>query len=292
MIDLHIHTNYSDGEKDVEEVLRMCQNKNLEYISITDHNNCSAYYDKALKNNKIFKGVIIKGCEFNVEFQNKSIEILGYNIDTDIIMNWREKYYSIEKIQKNTQGIYNKFLDILDKKGIIYNKNNIRKQKDYKEYIEIPIWEEIIKHPENKDIIGEEYFTISLAKFYRKEITNPNSEYFLNRVGTFPKAKEVVDIIHEAGGKAFLAHPFEYKFEDTIKFINDLIQKVDLDGIECFHPSADEKNMEILVDYTTKNHLYISGGSDYHGSLKHPDIDIGVGRGNLNISKEIIKEWI
>ena len=40
-----------------------------------------------------------------------------------------------------------------------------------------------------------------------------------------------------------------------------------------------------------KNNLYISGGSDYHGSPK-PDIEVGVGRGNLNISKEIIEEWI
>ena len=64
-----------------------------------------------------------------------------------------------------------------------------------------------------------------------------------------------------------------------------------LDGIECFHPSADEEKMQILEDYARKNYLYISGGSDYHGKLK-PDIEIGVGRGNLNISKHIIEEWL
>ena len=49
--------------------------------------------------------------------------------------------------------------------------------------------------------------------------------------------------------------------------------------------------MQILEDYARKNYLYISGGSDYHGKLK-PDIEIGVGRGNLNISKHIIEEWL
>lgn len=291
MIDLHIHTIYSDGDKTVEEVLKMCEKRKLEYISITDHNNCEAYYDEILKNNNIFSGIIIKGCEINAEFQNKAIEILAYNIDTDIITAWREKYYSIDQIKSNTKKIYDRFLNILDKKGIIYNRENIRPQKDEKEYIERPIWEEIVKHPENKDIIGEEYFN-SLGIFFRKEITNPNSEYFLNRVGTFPKVEEVVDIIHQAGGKAFLAHPFEYKFDDTIKFINDLTQKVELDGIECFHPSSSDDNKKnILIDYARKNNLYISGGSDYHGKLK-PDIQIGFGRGDLSISKDLIEEWL
>ena len=291
MIDLHMHTTYSDGSKTVEEILKMCEEKKLEYISITDHNNCGAYYDEKLKNNSIFSGAIIKGCELNAEFQNKAIEILGYNIEPDVIMEWREKYYSIEQINRNTKKIYDRFLKILDRKGIIYNKENIRPQKDITEYIERPVWEEIIKHPENEKVIGEDCFK-SLGIFYRKEITNPNSEYFLNRVSTFPKAKEVVNIIHQAGGRAFLAHPFEYKFENTIKYIDDLRKEVELDGIECFHPSAEEgERIKILVDYARKNNLHISGGSDYHGKLK-PDIEIGVGRGSLNISRDIIKEWM
>lgn len=290
MIDLHMHTIYSDGDKTIEEILKMCEKRKLEYISITDHNNCEAYYDKILKDNKIFHGIIIKGCELNAEFQNKSIEILAYNINPGVIMAWREKYYSIDKIKKNTKEIYDRFLSILDKKGIIYNKNDIRPQKDEKEYIEKPIWEEIVKHQENKEIIGEDSFD-SLRVFYRKEITNPDSEYFFNRVGTFPEAKEVIEIIHQAGGKAFLAHPFEYKFENTMEFIEELRKKVQLDGIECFHPSANEEEMRLLVDYARNNDLYMSGGSDYHGKRK-PDIEIGVGKGNLNISKKLVEEWL
>lgn len=268
----------------------MCEERKLEYISITDHNSCGAYYDEALKNNKIFNGIIIKGCELNAEFQNSCIEILAYNINPDVIMEWRKKYYSIDKIKANTKEIYNRCLNTLDRKGIVYDESNIRPQKDEKELIEIPIFEEIVKHPENKNIIGEEYFN-SRRTFLRKEFANPNSKYFLGRAKTFPNAKEVIEIIHKAGGKSFLAHPFEYKFEDTINFIDDLRKEAKLDGIECFHPSANEEEMQILEDYARKNNLYISGGSDYHGKL-NPDIEIGVGRGNLKISKEIIKEWI
>ena len=53
MIDMHMHTTYSDGDKSLEEVLIKCEYKKLEYISITDHNTCKAYDDKNIRNNKI-----------------------------------------------------------------------------------------------------------------------------------------------------------------------------------------------------------------------------------------------
>ena len=56
MIDLHIHSVYSDGSKTVEKILKMCEEKKLEYISITDHNTAKQYENEALKNNKIFSG--------------------------------------------------------------------------------------------------------------------------------------------------------------------------------------------------------------------------------------------
>ena len=70
MIDIHMHTKYSDGDKTVEEVLKMCEEKKLEYISITDHNTCKQYRDVALHKN-IFTCKIIKGIEMNATFKNK-----------------------------------------------------------------------------------------------------------------------------------------------------------------------------------------------------------------------------
>lgn len=290
MIDIHMHTIYSDGDKTVEEVLKMCEERKLEYISITDHDTCKQYEDEALKNNKIFSGKIIKGTELHAVFQNKNIEILAYNINPSIINEWCEKYYSEDKLKEQQEICRKRLFDICDKHGLIYNESKIRKPKKASEYVERPIYEEVMTHKENHKILGE--FTESFGIFFRKGLANPESSYFMNHIEFRPKYKEVIDIIHEAGGKAFLAHPFEYKFEDTIGFINDLRKEAELDGIECFHPSsADDNKKDILVEYARKNNLYISGGSDYHGNPK-PDIEIGVGRGNLNISKEIIEEWI
>ena len=288
MIDLHMHTIYSDGDKTVEEVLKMCENKKLEYISITDHDTCKQYGDEALKNNNIFSGKIIIGTELNAVFQKKNIEILAYNINPNIINDWCEKYYSEEKLTAQQNICRQRLLDICNKHGLVYDESKIKKPRKISEYIERPIYEEIMTHKENYKILGE--FTESFGIFFRKGLGNPESSYFMNYIEFKPPYEEIIDIIHKAGGKAFLAHPFEYKFKDTIEFINDLRKEKELDGIECFHPSANQEQRNILVDYAKNNNLYISGGSDYHGSPK-PDIEIGVGRGDLSISKEILN-WL
>ena len=290
MIDLHIHTQYSDGDKTVEEILKMCEKKGVEYISITDHDTCKQYEDKVLKRNTIFSGKIIKGAELHAMFQNDNIEILAYNINPNIINEWCEKYYS-EKILKQQQGmLYQRLLNICDEHGLIYNEKSIKKPAKVYEYVENPIYEELLAHDENYKILGE--FAKSFNIFFRKGLANPESSYFMNYAEFRPKYKEVIDIIHKAGGKAFLAHPFEYRFQDITKFIDELRKVTELDGIECYHPSASNNGKrDILIEYARRNKLFISGGSDYHGKIK-PDIEIGVGRGDLNIPKEIVEEWL
>ncbi|MFR2571623.1 MAG: hypothetical protein ACLS90_08055 [Clostridia bacterium] len=159
------------------------------------------------------------------------------------------------------------------------------------DYITIYIYYELIRHKENFNILGEEYVK-SLNAFIRKELMNPESEFYVG-INNIPKPmyKDVIDIIHKAGGKAFLAHPFEYRFSNTIKFIDELREEKELDGIECFHPSSMEDNKkEVLLDYARYNKLYISGGSDFHGEKK-TGIEIGTGSGNLHIQKDFIEEW-
>ena len=289
MVDMHMHTLYSDGDKTVEEVLKMCEERKLEYISITDHNTCKQYEDEALNKN-IFTGKIIKGVEMNATFRNKKIEVLGYKIkEPKIIEEWSQKFFSKEVLKQQQEESKRKLLDICDKKGLIYDESKIEKNIPVTDYITIYIYKELMRHEENYEILGE--FAESLNVFIRKGLMNPDSEYYTGSDNVpKPMYEDVIDVIHKAGGLVFLAHPFEYRFEDTIGFIDELLEEKKLDGIECFHPSADEDGMKILVQYAKKHNLYISGGSDFHGSKK-PDVEIGVGKGNLHISRDYIEKW-
>lgn len=293
MIDMHIHTTYSDGDKSLEYVLKKCEEKKLEVISITDHNTCLQYNDKLLINNTIFKGKIIVGAELMASLSNgKRIELLAYNIKhPEIINEWNKKYFSEDVLRTEQENAKKILLEACDKNGIIYDISNIKTDISATDYITVYIIQEILRHKENYEKLGE--LSESVSVFIRKGLMNPESDYCtLNASVDKPSYEDVVNLIHKAGALAFLAHPFEYRYDDTLSFIDELRKKAELDGIECFHPSAESENkIEVLLEYARANNLYVSGGSDYHGDKK-PNIEIGVGTGTLNISKKYIDEWI
>lgn len=292
MVDMHIHTVYSDGDKTIKEVLEKCEEKKLEYISITDHNTCKAYEDELVKNNNIFSGKIIMGAEMNATLDNgKRIEFLAYNIkNPKIIEEWSNKFYSYDVLEKRFNRDKNKIIDICNKNNLVYDLKAIKKDIPVTDFFVVYMYFELIKHEENMEYMSE--FMNSFNDFRRDGLSNPNSIFYMGEDNSpQPMFRDVADIIHKAGGLVFLAHPFEYKFEDTIGFIDYLRKEIKLDGIECFHPSAEIDNrIDLLLEYARKNYLFISGGSDFHGDKK-PNNDIGVGSGSLKISKEYIEEW-
>lgn len=112
MVDMHMHTLYSDGDKTVEEVLKICEEKRLEYISITDHNTTKQYQDEALQKN-IFTGKIIKGAEMNATFNNKKIEFLAYNIkNLELINKWSNKFFSYEILKEKFESAKNDMIPL------------------------------------------------------------------------------------------------------------------------------------------------------------------------------------
>ena len=144
---MHMHSKYSDGDKTIEEILKMCEEKQLKYISITDHNTCKQYEDDSLKNNQIFTGKIIKGVEISTMFQNKSIEVLAYNIiEIKLIENWLQKFFSYETLKKKQEDSKRKLLEICDKKALIYDETKIKKDIELTDYITIYMYYELIRH--------------------------------------------------------------------------------------------------------------------------------------------------
>lgn len=291
MVDMHIHTTYSDGDKTLEEVLKTCEEKNIEYISITDHNTCKQYEDEVWMKN-IFTGKVIKGAELNATIDNKRIEFLAYNIKNfELINEWSNKFFSYEVLKERFDRDKNKIIEICDKNGLIYNLHNIKKDIPVTDFFVVYMYYELINYKENINKMGE--CAKSFNDFRRYGLANPKSIFYMGEDNSpKPMYKDVANIIHKAGGLVFLAHPFEYNFDDTIGFIDKLRKEIKLGGIECFHPSAEIDNrINILIDYAEKNNLYISGGSDFHGDKK-PNNNIAVGYGTLNIPKEYIEQWV
>lgn len=250
MFDLHMHTNLSDGELTVEQLLERLRSKGIKLFSITDHNHALAY--DYIKDPKM---TMIKGTEITTSFEGVIIEILGYKIEPKVINDWFAEFYSEENMIKNEIKLFEELKALAINLG--YN---------------VPVdlqMDEIVKGASKKtvyyyleEMVSDFEFTTYKA-FFRKGLSNPKSEWFISEGRYYPSITEVIDLIHEAGGIAILAHPYEYGF-DTFDNLFNYLRESNIDGIECFHPSCAMKDSVALAKYCSENKLLGSGGSDFH----------------------------
>ena len=263
MIDLHMHTNHSDGTWTTRKILEEAEKAKLDYISITDHNTVEAYIDiKNMDISNIYTGKIITGCEFGCHFGDARIELLGYNIDVDKTDKWLKENYHYQDYS---------FQDEFYKLVNLCKKNNIKLTDNltYDKEIFYPydiIYSDVIKYPENNNI----FTNIELASannFFRSASTNKDNPLHID-FNMVPTAKEVSDFIRSVGGKVILAHAFVYRFKNTIEFIYKLIDENIIDGIEVYHTDHSAEEVNSLLNICKEKKLLISAGSDCHGDKR------------------------
>lgn len=286
MIDLHMHTLYSDGTNTCNEILQKAQNKNLNYISITDHNTCKVYEE--LKNPEIrknFSGKIIRGVELNTKILGIPIEILGYNIDTDFMNANLSKLY-ISNQERNLIEL-KKIYQICIENNIEVGENFIENY-DSNMYASKYLHNIITKNEKNRKLIDNESWEDSNV-FYRKYMSNPDTLFYVNTGDVIPSFEDASKIVKDAGGLVFIPHIYEYR-ENSKKILDYILNNYEIDGIECFYTTFTEEQKSGLVKLCKNRNLFMSGGSDYHGDFK-PNVDMAVGFGNLKVEDNVIDNW-
>lgn len=285
MIDLHTHTNYSDGTWDLKKMLEKAEKANIEVLSITDHDRIDAYKELEKINAKdLFSGHIIPGVEFSTVFDGAMFHLLAYDFDYKKLDNFIYENYKSKKIDLKKE-----FDCMIDS----CKKNNIKLgELKYEENMGWPIeiiFPEIKKHKENRKYFNENEWN-NIDVFLNSCVTNKNFPVFVDFSIHYPKANVVADAVRKAGGKTFIAHVFRYNLEDSIGFLDTLKQNNIIDGVEVCHSTFSEEQIKILEKYCRDNNLFMSGGSDCHGEKK-ADIKIGRGYGTLYIDKKILRNW-
>jgi len=283
MIDLHTHTNYSDGTWTLKELLTEAQKKNIEILSITDHDSVKSYFElQETDYSQIFSGKIIPGIEFTTVYDGVYFHMLAYNFDYVKIQKFLDEKYTEPDLNKEFDYMYNS----CKKNGV--KLGDIKFSDKYKYPVDL-IWEEMRKYDENKNKFNDEEWN-NVDTFFNSAVTQKDFPASLDMSIHYPSADVVAKAVHEAGGMTFIAHAYRYKLKETEKFVEQLIKDSVIDGIEVFHSSFSEEQENKLLQLAKQYNMLISGGTDCHG-MKKPDRKIGVGYGNMNVSKEIIKNW-
>lgn len=268
LADLHTHSTFSDGKYTPEELVQAARENNIGYLAITDHDSCNGV--EAAKKAAAGSNVkIIPGVELGTQYDEHSVHILGYFIDIHNIP-------LLTKMDEMRHAREHRLQKILEKLACL----------GY--YIEVEACD-----PKNravgrphvaKALVKKGYFT-SVQEVFDKLLHQGGPAYV-------PQPKlapdEAIQLLHDAGGLAVLAHPSE--LNDKI-LVNELLNKFKFDGIEVYHPSADEKDTKYWQQTAEEKQLLISGGSDFHGLPDRFPDKLGIFKINdekINIIADII----
>ena len=288
MIDLHLHTNYSDGTDSVEKLLENAEQQKLEIISITDHDSVEAYFEleKHPEIRKKFSGEIVIGSEIKTVYNDVNIEILAYGID----------YKNINIKKENKMQVQNDILKHLIKVakslGIKVDENiKVDTSDSNKIYASWVFCNDVIKYKENEQIL-QNLGHVNKFTFYREHEGNKNSPFYYDTSKYYDDCQTLIDKIHKAGGLAFLAHGLIYVFDNTRHAIEEILKTTNIDGLECIYPLFNEDETNFMINLCKKYNKFMSGGSDYHAQNK-PTTFMGTGiNNNIIVQKDFVKNWI
>ena len=287
-IDLHIHTNCSDGVLSPIEIINEAKEKKINTISITDHDTLNAYTNELLeyaKNNNIS---IIPGVEISTKINKCGIHVLGYNID----VNNKELNKKLEELRNSRHNYLFKVSKKLNELGYIVRTEELDKIDSV---TKAHIAQDIINNKSNKELLIKEFKSIPSKGNFIETIMNEGCAAYIKKESITPK--EAVDLIHKAGGKAVLAHPVAYTYEDglTTNDIKKIITDMDADGIEAYYIYIDKNNnkhndISKWAKFAKDNNLFVTIGSDFHKKDNiHPEI--GLVEDNINYPPEEIKKF-
>ena len=270
-IDLHIHTNCSDGDNSIYEVIDMAINNKLDMISITDHDTVMAYSDEVFKY-AYDRGIeLVTGVEISVKYNNETIHVLGYNIDVE-----NENLNNKLEMIRNQRHIY--LRDVADKfmtLGYIVNVDSLDK---IEAVTKAHIANDIINNKSNSKLLIDKFGYIPDKGEFIESMMNEGCPCFVKKKSISPVM--AAEMIREAGGVVFLAHPVAYKYEDglTDEDILRIVREMNADGIEANYIYVDKFNnviddREHYQKLARDNGLKISTGSDFHKiDGIHPEI--------------------
>lgn len=250
--DLHVHSIHSDGNYNVSELINKASERGIGILSITDHDSLEAYqksYPEALD-----LGVdLLRGIEISTGLFDKEIHLLGYFIDPENRALGEALLFFKEARLSRAENIVSN----LNKLGLQIGMEDVLKQSN--------------GSPIGRPHIARAMLELGLiGGFYQAfdKYLGDNAPAYVKKALIAPEA--AIELIHQAGGLAFLAHPGNIK-EETL---NSIIGS-GIDGIEVIHPSHNHQQQKFYRTIAAEHHLLESGGSDFHGDKKGDEVNLG-----------------
>lgn len=268
-IDLHTHSNHSDGTMTPRELVYHAKESGLSAISLTDHD-CIGGVSEALATGREIGLEVVPGIEFSVQSDTET-HILGYyiNPEADTIKQVLPEILRVRK--ERTEDTAQKLSELGFK--VTYEEARAKA---------------------GGDLIGRAHFAkVMVEKGYVSSVKEAFDEYLGSGKTAFSSkqfltAEDALRVIKESGGVSFVAHLHLIRLNDADLF--DFLKRMKdagLTGIEGYYTEYTKEMHEKYMAMAKELSLAISGGTDFHAGTK-PHIKIGKGYGELEIPYSVL----
>ena len=270
-VDLHTHTTYSDGSVSPKELVSLARKKGLSALAITDHDTVDGLQEGFAAGSAA--GVeVISGVEVSAKEGEKTVHLLGYLFDPKC-ETLLECLLQLQRGREERNGL---IVEKLAKQDIIV---------DEAELTEIA----------GPGLIGRPHFARLLLQMGLVKTMDEAFSVYLGRNGSAYVSRfsysleKMISVIHESGGIAVLAHPRQLNMgtAEFVAFLNRLA-RLGLDGIEAYYPTHSRQYRKLLHKLAEEKKLIVTGGSDYHGSVR-PNTTLAGGK-NMAVPDRVIVE--
>ena len=269
-IDLHTHSNCSDGSMTPTELVAHAAERGLKAIALSDHDTVAGI-DEALEAGKRYGVEIVPAIEFSVQSDTET-HILGFYID-----------HKCERLKEALENI-----------------NKVRWQRTVNTCenlqrlgFDVSIDEALRIAPSG--LIGRAHFArILMEKGYTKSVKEGFEKYLANGRPAYDgtqylTAEMAVKLIEDIGGVSFVAHPHLIRLSDeSLREFLIMLKGYGLCGIEGYYNEYTPEMQEYFHNLARELGLEISGGTDYHAKMK-PHIEIDIGQDNMQIPYSVLE---
>lgn len=268
MIDLHMHSYFSDGTMAPEELISLGVDAGLEAMALTDHDNVAGvprYLEAAKK-----AGMrAIAGVEVSADIEKGALHVLGYGVRHEDRELQRQLTWILEGREERNMQILHK----LNRAGMTITLDEV-------------------KAFAGSEVVGRPHFAMALIRRgYARNKRDAFSRYLARgRLAHAERrrfsAEDTMQLIRNAGGVPSIAHPFSLELKDDELFdLCAYLKDYGLMGLECYYPEHTPTMQREYLSIAEELELIPTGGSDFHGAAT-PDLKLGRGFGRMRVPFE------
>lgn len=241
LVDFHTHTTYSDGMLSPEALLQAAKAAGITRLAITDHDTVDGY--RVVKD-KPSSLTLYGGIELSSAYEGREVHVLGYHFDIDYKP--LVEYTQWFKEERLTRAF--KMIDQCKSQGYDISREDL--------HARFPTIG-ALGRPHIAQLLVDKGYVGSISEAFHT-LLHPEGPCYVPKYRSTVKA--MVDLIHDAGGLAVLAHPKLVKNED---YVLDLLE-LPFDGVEVYHSKHSESDSARYLALAKERNLLVSGGSDFH----------------------------